>query len=437
MSYYIIDRRKNDRNKSLLNRKRFFDRAKGDLKESIKQVIKSEKIKDILSSKGKKVVVPGRGLQQPNFNFDASGGHREYVLTGNDRFSEGDKIYKPPQDEEGDGSGNGAGTGDGGEDAFSFHLTRQEFMDLYFEDLELPDLVKKELAKVKESIPKRTGFSNTGTPNRLNILRSMRQAKGRKFALIAPKKRKLKKLEDELNRLLAIEEAVLTEEDKKQIIELKSQIAALEKQIKKIPFIDDLDLRYNRWDVIPQPVTQAVIFAILDVSGSMGEWEKEMAKTFFIFLALFLEFNYESVDIVWIQHASSAREVTEEEFFYAKDTGGTVVSTSLQLTKQIIQDRYPPNKWNIFISQISDGDNGYDDNVPLAKILQDDILPIVRYYTYVETRKNAHTDAASSLMGLYDELEDKFKNLKTSIISNAADIYPVFRKLFEKRTKNV
>lgn len=430
MAHIIIDRRKNDKGKSTDNRRRFVKRVKDQVKDAVKDVIRNGSIKDILSNKGKKIRIPGKGLNQPDFQHDPNGGIKDRVHPGNKQFSTGDRV-KRPQNGEGQGGGKKAGNDGEGEDAFTFSLTRDEFLDIFFEDLELPDLVKQEITKLEEFAYRRAGFSVDGPPSRLNIVRSMKQAKGRRFALRNPKKKQIKQLLKELELLTAITEADLTDEQKKRIEEIEHRITALKRKLKAVPFIDDVDLRFNRWERVPIPTTQAVMFGIMDCSGSMGEWEKEMAKRFFMLLLLFLTYNYERVDIVWIRHHTIATEVEEEDFFHARDTGGTLVSPALELMKKIIDERYNPNQWNIFGCQISDGDNWPEDTPKSIDILSNQLLPISRYFAYVEIDQHGGKD--SDLWPEYDELKQTKHNMEMTVITSPTDIYPVFRSLFEKR----
>jgi len=434
MAHVIVDRRKNSKGKSSVNRQKFVRRVKNQVKEAVKKVITDGKITDITSDKGKKVNIPDKGLKQPHFHHD-KGGIRDTVVPGNDKWNQGDRAPRPP---EGGGSGSGQeGSPDGeGEDEFGFQLTQEEFLEMFFEDLELPDLVKKDLAKTDEWAFKRAGFSVDGNPARLNVVRSMKQAKGRRFALRAPKKKRLKKLLAELDALNATISAKQNNgEDvsieKSRRAELEHEIKVLKKKIKAIPFIDEVDLRYNRWEKVPVPTTQAVMFSIMDVSGSMGQWEKEMAKRFFMLLYMFLSRNYERVDIIFIRHHSVAKEVDEEEFFYSRETGGTVVSPALELMDEIIKERYPTNQWNIFGCQASDGDNWQADNPAVFDMMNGTILPLCQYYAYVEIDKRG---ADSDLWPTLAEVKERNANFDMTVIQDAADIYPVFRGLFEKRS---
>lgn len=422
MSHIIIDRRLNSKGKSTTNRRRFVGRVRGSVKEAVKKVITDGNIKDIVDSKGKGITIPSKGLSQPTFHH-GKGGTNNSSHPGNKEYVQGDRIKRPP---EGGGGKGQEGSQDGdGEDDFHFHLTQAEFLEIFFEDLELPDLVRKDLAVTEEFESKRCGFSTDGNPSRLNIIRSAKQAKGRRAALRGPKKRKLKELEAEL--VLLLEESPLNEA---RIEDVKHQIVVLKRKIGAIPFMDDMDLRYNRWEKFPVPTTQAVMFCIMDVSGSMGEWEKEMSKRFFMLLYLFLMRAYERVEIVFIRHHSSAKEVEEEEFFYSPETGGTQVSPAFDVMDKIVKERFPTNQWNIFACQASDGDNWRLDNPVVHQMLTETILPMCQYYAYVEIDRYGRE---SDLWAMYEGIKASHPNFDMTEITDVADIYPVFRKLFEKR----
>jgi len=427
MAHIIIDRRKNDKGKSTDNRRRFVKRVKDQVREAVKDTIVNGKIGDIINSKEKKVKIPGKGLNQPTFHHDKTGGVKDFVAPGNKEFNQGDRPARPP---EGDGKGSGKGASDSGEgqDEFSFHLTKEEFLELFFQDLELPDMVKKDITKVDEFEWRRAGFSVDGNPSKLNILQSMKRSVGRKLAINSPKKKKLAKLLAEIAEL----ELNPSEKNKLRIDELNKKIMGVKRKIKATPFIDDMDLRYNRHEKVPIPTTQAVMFGIMDVSGSMGEWEKEMAKRFFMLMLLFLHHNYERVDIVWIRHHTRASEVDEDEFFHSRETGGTVVSSAISMMKDIIEERYPLSQWNIFGCQISDGDNWSSDNIAASDLMRQSILPQSQYFAYIEVDRNGSM-GNSDLWPVYDSLKSDFKNLEMAQIHDVTEIYPVFRGLFEKR----
>lgn len=423
--HIIIDRRKNAKGKSTVNRQRYFRRVREQVREAVKETIRDGNIKDITNDNNKKVKIKGKGLKQPHFTHNRNGGKQERVYTGNKEFVQGDRIKRPPK--KGGGGEGGKASPDGeGQDVFQFTLTREEFLDLFFEDLELPDMVKRQIEKIDEWVNRRAGFTVDGNPSRLNILRSMKQSKTRRLALRTPKKKRLKKLEAEL---LALLDSGVPEEDER-VIKLQEDIQKLKKRIKAVPFLDDVDLRYNRWERVPIPATRAVMFAIMDVSGSMGNWEKEMAKRFFMLLYLFLFRNYDRTDIVFIRHHTVAKEVDEEEFFYSRETGGTLVSTSLELMKDIIDKRYDPTQWNIYACQASDGDNWPADSTKAVDLIQS-MLGYIQYFAYVEIDQRGGKD--SDLWPFYEKIRQANPNFATNIIKDVKEIYPVFRKLFERK----
>ena len=173
------------------------------------------------------------------------------------------------------------------------------------------------------------------------------------------------------------------------------------------------------------------MFCLMDVSGSMDQETKDIAKRFFILLYLFLTRSYRDVEVVYIRHHTQAKEVDEEEFFYSRETGGTIVSSALTLMKQTITSRYPSTDWNIYAAQASDGDNWNDDSPLCQQLLSRDLLPLLRYFAYVEITKSEH----QSLWAQYQNLIADFDNFAMQHIREQADIYPVFREFFRKQTQ--
>lgn len=423
---YIIDRRLNGKNKSMVNRQRFLRRYKSHIKKAVTDAVNKRSITDM--ERGEKISIPTRDTSEPVFSH-GKGGARQRVLPGNREFHAGDKVLRP----KGEGGGNGAGEGNAsnqgeGEDDFSFFISKEEFLDYVFEDLALPNLLKKTLNEHDAVEYRRAGFTATGTPNNLAVIKSMRAAHARRIALSASSRRKLKKAKAEL------EEEQLKDEDLKnpiKITELEQTITKLQEKIKKIPFIDTFDIKYRNIIKEPVPSTKAVMFCVMDVSGSMTQQIKDMAKRFYILLYLFLQRNYEKTEVVFIRHHTSAKEVSEEEFFYSRETGGTIVSSALELMGNIIEERYNPAEWNIYGAQASDGDNWDDDSPNCAEILRQRIMPMAQYFAYIEITPNAHQALWRAYEALAPQLGERFAMEQ---ITSAADIFPVFRDLFSRKS---
>lgn len=416
----FIDRRENAGKKSTVNRQRFLRRYKNQIKTAVADAANKRSITEI--DKGEKISIPAKDIKEPRF-MHGQGGHREQVLPGNDQFITGDRIKRPSSEGGGSGGGNASDSGEG-EDEFVFEINREEFLDIYFEDLELPDLVKKELATITNFKTVRAGVTTSGIPSNINVVRSMRQAAGRRMALATPYKKQLKEAEALLKTL---EQDPDAGPEKRAALEEK--IALFKRKIKTVPFIDTLDLRYNHRVRVPSPSTQAVMFCIMDVSGSMDEAKKEIAKRFFILLYMFLTKNYEKIELVFIRHHTSAKEVDEEEFFYSRETGGTVVSSALELLDKIIETRYSPAAWNIYVAQASDGDNWNADSPYCQELLQEKIMPLLQYFSYIEIMPRHH----QSLWEVYQQVQAYFPNFAMENIDAVSDIYPVFRELFKRK----
>lgn len=419
----FIDRRLNGKNKSAVNRQRFLKRHKEQIKESVADAVNRRSITN--TETGEDVSIPHKDINEPIFHQD-KGGVRERVHPGNDQFITGDKIERPKGGGQGSGSGEGNASPDGeGQDEFVFQISKDEYLDILFEDLELPNLEKNQIAKITEWKTHRAGFQTAGIPSNIAVVRSLQQSLARRTAMTAGKKRLLKELEDELARIKNIEPAQQFEENR-----LKAEIEELRKKIEGVPFIDTFDLRFKNYEKRPVPSSQAVMFCLMDVSGSMDQATKDIAKRFYVLLYLFLTRTYENVDVVFIRHHTQAKEVDEHEFFYSQETGGTIVSSALKLMDEIVKERYPIGQWNIYAAQASDGDNWADDSPRCRDLLVNKLLPNCQYYSYIEITRRSH----QTLWHEYEKLTDEFPNFAMKNIRSVEDIFPVFRELFQKET---
>lgn len=428
----FIDRRLNPKDRSLGNRRRFVKRVHDELKRAINDQVRSDRIVDVDTAHN--VSVRRRAGDEPSFRNSSSTGEREHVLPGNERFSAGDRIGKP---ESGGGQGMGGGPGRGqGEDDFLFVLSRDEVLDLFFEDLELPDMVKLNLRETVIFKPHRVGFTTLGTPSNINVGRTMRNSFGRRIALRRPGEKDYRALADEIAALEA--KGSLSQPEHRRLAALREELEALERRRKRIAYVDPVDVRFNRFERQPLPNANAVMFCLMDVSASMGEREKDLAKRFFVLLHLFLKRRYERIDIVFVRHTDEAREVDEETFFFSRQSGGTIVSTALEEMQRIILERYPANLWNIYAAQASDGDNASGDSQICAQLLRDELMKLCQYYAYVEIIDEREseifgsTDNGTALWRAYRAVESAIPHFQMTRISRPADIYPVFRKLFAR-----
>jgi uncharacterized sporulation protein YeaH/YhbH (DUF444 family) len=428
---HFIDRRLNPRDKSLGNRRRFLGRVREAVKAAVDEAVRGRGIADM--GQGGKVSVPARGVAEPSFRHADRGGARESVLPGNRDFRTGDRIEKPKG---GAGAGGRQGSADGeGADEFAFTLSREEFLDIFFEDLDLPDLVKRSLGEAGVTRPGRAGFAVSGTPANISIARTMRNALGRRRALGRPGTGEVAALRARIGEIEAGEAGATSEAG--EIGALRLRLEGLERRRRAIPFLDPIDLRYARFEPRPVPTARAVMVCLMDVSASMGEREKDLAKRFFVLLHLFLRRRYEQVDLVFIRHTHLAGEVDEEAFFHSRETGGTVVSTALTEMGRVIAARYPAGEWNIYAAQASDGENMPGDSARCAALLDGGLLKLCQYFAYVEIGPDggdgpALPFRAGELWQTYAALGERWPRLAMQRIARRADIYPVFRELFRR-----
>ncbi|MBJ9976964.1 YeaH/YhbH family protein [Pseudomonas sp. S75] len=419
---YVIDRRLNGKNKSTVNRQRFLRRYREHIKKAVEEAVSRRSITDM--EHGEQISIPGRDIDEPVLHH-GRGGKQTTVHPGNKEFTAGEHIARP-QGGGGGGGGKGkAGNSGEGMDEFVFQITQEEFLEFMFEDLELPNLVKRHLTGADTFKTVRAGVASEGNPSRINIVRTLRSAHARRIALTGSSRALLRAAQKELERLRVEEPANFTD-----IQEVEAEIVRLKARINRLPFLDTFDLKYNLLVKQPNPSSKAVMFCLMDVSGSMTQATKDIAKRFFILLYLFLKRNYERIEVVFIRHHTSAREVDEEEFFYSRETGGTIVSSALKLMQEIMAARYPASDWNIYAAQASDGDNWNDDSPICRDILTRQIMPHVQYYTYVEITPREH----QALWYEYERIGETFPDtFAQQQLVSAGDIYPVFRELFQRR----
>src|ERR1700692_2735600 len=417
---HIIDRRLNPGSKSLENRQRFLRRAKALVQGAVKKSSQDRDIKDVLE--GGEVSIPLDGMNEPRFRRE--GGTRDMVLPGNKKFVEGDVL---PRSGEGRGKASAPGEGDS-EDAFRFVLSRDEFVDLFLDDLELPDLVKRKLAAAESEGLRRAGYSTSGSPANISVSRTVQLAMARRIALRRPRPETIAQLEAEI-----------ADCDEARRVELMAELDALKAKFRRIPYIDPIDIRYRRFETMPKPVAQAVMFCLMDVSGSMSEHMKDLAKRFYMLLYVFLTRRYRHVEIVFIRHTDRAEEVDEDTFFHGPASGGTLVSSALEAMHEIVRSRFRPADWNIYAAQASDGDNATSDSDAVSRLLTEKILPVTQFFAYLEVGETGGSTfdmPDSSLWTLYQRLRADGAPLSIRKVSERSEIFPVFHDLFQRRRKH-
>ena len=420
MVMHIIDRRLNPGGKSLENRQRFLRRAKALVQGAVKKSSQDRDIKDVLE--GGEISIPLDGMDEPRLRRE--GGTRDMVLPGNKKFVVGDIL---PRSGEGSGKKSAPGQGDS-EDAFRLVLSRDEFVNLFLDDLELPDLAKRKLAEAESEGLRRAGYATSGSPANISVSRTVTRALARRVALRRPRPETIAQLEAELAEC----------DNEERRAQLMAEIEALKAKAKRIPFIDPIDIRYRRFETIPKPVAQAVMFCLMDVSGSMSEHMKDLAKRFYMLLYVFLKRRYRHVEIVFIRHTDHAEEVDEQTFFYGPASGGTLVSSALQAMHEIVRSRFRPSDWNIYAAQASDGDNSISDSDAVARILTESILPVSQFFAYLEVGEAGGYSFRmpdSSLWTLYERLRSGGAQLSMRKVRDRSEIFPVFHDLFQRRGK--
>ena len=424
----ILDRRLNPSGRSLPNRQRFLRRAKALVQEAVRDASAKRDIRS--ADAGGEVSIPLHGIREPSFHL-GQGGTRDHVLPGNKEYREGDEIQRPP-----------GGGGGGGSEGCPGRQRRGH----------LP--LRPEPGGIPQPLPRRPRTAGPGqappgrwrrpglAPRRLFGDRLAGQPLAAPHhaeqpvaphRAARPKPAEVEALEAEIAALEG------QPEHAERVLALRAELERQLLRARRIPYIDPIDVRYRRFEPSPRPVAQAVMFCLMDVSGSMTEDMKDLAKRFYTLLYLFLQRRYKHVELVFIRHTHEASEVDEETFFHSRETGGTLVSTALEEMRKVVADRFPPAEWNIYAAQASDGDNAAGDSQKTARLLVDTILPACQYYAYIEVgREGEHgipgfPRGPTDLWRTYEALVNAGAPLAMKKVRHRREIFPVFRELFAKR----
>jgi uncharacterized sporulation protein YeaH/YhbH (DUF444 family) len=416
----IVDRRP-DKGKSTANRQRVLKRLDGALKAQVDKLVSRHKLQD--TDKAVEVTIDRKNVSEPSFALDPAAGAAGRIIPGNDQYRVGDKIPRNPSQGQGGGGGQGAGEGSSDEeDTFRFVLSREEYLSLLFDELELPALVRKDLLEIDETRFRRGGVIRYGNPGSVCVARTFKASIGRRVAAEAQYQEALEEAEAALvvARGSGIQSLV-------NVAELELQ--EIRRRGADIPFLDPVDLRHRNLVEVQVPSTAAVMFCLMDVSSSMDEKRKDLAKRFFTLLYLFLTRKYKKVDLVFIRHTDQAQEVDEDTFFNGTQAGSTKVLSALSKMSEIVEARYPASRYNIFGAQASDGDSFGGDSTESSAYLLSQLLPCARYFVYAEVgERPAH--GSTSLWAAYRSIDSDHFNMAT--VSARNEVYPALAKLFNK-----
>ena len=323
-----------------------------------------------------------------------AGDRRDHILPGNREYVEGDSSTAPPAR---GGGGAEPGSGDGQEDAFRFVLTREEFLSIFLDDLELPDLAKRGLSTRRKTACGAPAITTSGSPANLSLGRTMQMSLARRIALGRPSTRGDRAARGGARRRHG---------RRRRGRCLPRTAHALRARMLRIPYIDPVDMRYRRFERFPKPVAQAVMFCLMDVSGSMTEHMKDLAKRFFMLLHVFLTRRYKRVEIVFIRHTDKAQEVDEETFFRSRRDRRHRGVLRAGGNARIVNERYDPAELeHLCRPGVRRRQCARATMSGRAQLLQEDILPLCQYFAYLEVAQ-PNADAAPGLCRRQLALED-------------------------------
>ncbi|MDX2029920.1 MAG: sporulation protein YhbH [Blastocatellia bacterium] len=370
--------------KGIIDQERHKDRIKDAIRKNLGSIVSNESI--ILSNGRKRVKVPMRALDEYKFRFDHR--KRKHVGQGDGKTQVGDVIGR--ENPQGQGQGAGQAGDNPGQDFYEADVEIDEIAAMIFEDLHLPFLEDK----AKQAVPANT------------------------------------------TRFTEIRRAgALSNLDKRRTVLENIRRQAREKGKAKLGPIKKEDLRFKSWEDEVRYESNAVVVAMMDVSGSMGEFKKYIARSFFFWMVRFLRTKYDQVRIIFISHHTEAKEVTEEQFFTQGESGGTVVSSAYKLALDIIAERFPPRDWNVYPFHFSDGDNYYSDNEDAVKYA-DELINTCNLFGYGEIGEEGMATFRRSSGALLSIFNDRLKNKNRFIgvrIDDKQEVYPALKQFFGKQ----
>jgi sporulation protein YhbH len=371
--------------KGIIDQERHKERVREAIKRNLGSIVSNEAI--ILSDGRRTVKVPMRALDEYKFRFNHN--KQKQVGQGDGKTRVGDVIAREDQQGQGQGKGDQAGN-QGGSDYYEAEVSIDEIAALVFEDLQLPFLEEK----AKKAV----------------------QSKATEF--------------NEIRRT-----GVMANLDKRRMILENIKRNAREEGRARFGNVRKEDLRFKTWEEKMKFESNAVVIAMMDVSGSMGEFKKYIARSFYFWMVRFLRTKYDNVEIVFISHHTEAKQVNEEQFFTQGESGGTVVSSAYNLALEIIEERYRPADWNVYPFHFSDGDNYYSDNEEAVR-LADRLISTCNLFGYGEIGEEGSSNYRRSSGALLSIFNDRLKNRDRFVgvrIDEKEDVYPALKQFFGVR----
>jgi sporulation protein YhbH len=365
--------------KGSIDQQRHKEKVREAIKKHLGDIVSEENI--IMSDGKKQIRVPIRSLDQYRFRYDP--GRQTRSGQGNGKSQVGDVLGQDPSSSRGPGKGGGDAGEDPGDEYYEAEVSVDELAALIFEDLSLPNLEEKRQAEMETETIRFTDIRKKGPMGNLDKKRTIMETMKRNAAQGDP-----------------------------TFHDIKTE-----------------DLRFKTWEPTIRYESNAVVLSMMDVSGSMGEFEKYIARSFYFWMVRFLRTKYTNVHIVFISHHTEAKEVSEDEFFHRGESGGTQVSSAYELALQIIKERFNPDDWNIYPFHFSDGDNLPWDNDRCVQLVQE-LMQICNIFGYGEIRE-AHYRSPSTLMSAFNKIQDK--KFVAVTIGDKREVYPALRKFFSTR----
>ena len=368
-----------DHDRSIEDRRRHRQLVEKSIKENLGDILSEESI--IGEGKNKKFKIPIRGIKEYQFIY---GKNSKGVATGTGEEKRGEKIAsgKPKSGNGKDRAGN-----EEGEDIYETEITLEEILDYIVEDLDLPNLDRKKYSDILvEASGKKRGYQKYGINPRL-----------------AKKKTVMSKIARKQGRKRALKEA------------------GLEEEIERFPFKEE-DLRYYKVKKKPKRESNAVMIFIMDVSGSMDNSKKYLARSFFFVLSKFLRKKYNNIAFEFVSHTTVAKHVDEDEFFHKAESGGTYISSGLNMALEIIKVKYPPTMWNIYPVYASDGDNWSEDNENAIKAVKE-LCKVSNMFGYAELLPSTY----STTMYFKFTKEVEEKNFTPVIVREKKDLWSALK----------